>query len=138
LKVALYVNFACVGGTDICNNDNNNVETLCKGIVVVCLPNIHDGYNSKETVNQNNDKLESNDNQSLAQWSMERVEANALIEKVVPLRVAAVHICLPNSYKFKVLASFYDVASKTSTARTKIHLGNPIEIRYKLQQYGKC
>jgi hypothetical protein len=132
LKVALYVNFACIGGSDTCNNDRNNVETQCKGIVVVCLPNVLDEYDSKENDNQNNDK------QSMAQWSMERVEANALIEKVVPLRVAAVHICLPNSHKFKVLASVLGIVSKASNARTKIHLGNPIEIRYKLQQYGKC
>ena len=119
LKVALYINFACIGGSDITNNDKNNVESQCKGVVIVCLPNVcsNDSYNSKE--------------------SKERIEANALIEQVVPIRIAAVHVCLPNVLKFKLLASVYGMISKASISRTKIHLGNPIEIRYQLQQYGK-
>ena len=73
----------------------------------------------------------------LAQWTKNRLEANKIIAKVVPLRVASIHICLPNSNKFKLLSSIYGIILKRWNARARIHLGNPLEIRYKLQQYGK-
>jgi hypothetical protein len=125
LKVFLYLAFVCVGGSDTSDNDRNNLETQRKGVIIVGFPNEADVYNS-------------NDNDDENDYRKERLEANHRIGKCVPLRVVAVHLCLPNSYKFKVLASFYGIASKASTARTKIHLGNPTEYRYKLQQYGKC
>jgi hypothetical protein len=63
---------------------------------------------------------------------------NKILANVVPQRIAAIHICLPNSQIFGLVASFYGIALKLWNARTRIHLGNPTEIRYKLQQYGKC
>jgi hypothetical protein len=101
------------------------LETQQKGVVVVYFPNPQVLYNSNENDSKKKD------------WK-ERLEANHRISKCVPIRVVAVHLCLPNSYIFKLLASVYGAASKGSTTRTKIHIGNPIEIRYKLQQFGKC
>ena len=139
MKVFLYLTFVCVGG---CKNDT---ETQRKGIVVVvyfplCLyPYYNANTNTNTNTNTNENELENNgkkDTVNIAQWTKERMEAISLVCKVTPSRVAAIHICLPNSNKFKALASFYGVALKASNARTKLHLGNPIEIRYKLQQYG--
>jgi hypothetical protein len=127
LKVFLYLNFVVVGGCDTSNNDRNNVETQRKGIIIIGFPNEHDVYTSHE-----------NDNYSVAQWRKERLEANTLIAKVTPIRIAAIHICLPYTNKYRVLTSFYGIALKALNARAKIHCGKPIEINYKLQQYGKC
>jgi hypothetical protein len=142
--VFLYLWFVCVGGDDTSNNDSNNVETQRKGIVIVGFPSGQDVFNINESDNNdlysNDDaaiKAKANENHTTAQWTKNRLEANSIIAKVVPLRVAAIHMCLPNSRIFKVVASVYGIALKVWSARTKIHLGNPIEIRYKLQQYGK-
>jgi hypothetical protein len=119
LKVFLYLWFVCGGGCDTSNNGRNNVETQRKGIIIVYFPNPKDMNNKKSN------------------WN-ERLTANARFAKVVPLRVAAVHFCLPDSHLFKVIASVFGMTSKALNVRTKIHLGHPTEIRYKLQQYGKC
>jgi hypothetical protein len=131
LKVFLYLSFVGVGGSDTSNNDRNNVETQRKGIVVV-------GFS---TYMYKNNELENDDRQSnsdLGQWTKDRMEANACITNVAPLRVAAAHVCLRKKYMFKVLESFYGFTIKAMNARTKIHFGNPIEMRYKLQEFGKC
>ncbi|MGK3753048.1 MAG: hypothetical protein ACI8RD_005355 [Bacillariaceae sp.] len=133
MKVFLYFFFASGGGCDYTsNNDRTNVGAQSNGGIIVVAFSAQLNH-SNETDNQNK-KLNFN----LAQWRKERLEANALIATVAPLRIAAIHVCLPNSNKFKLLASVYGIALKVWNARTKIHLGNPIEIRYKLQQYGKC
>jgi hypothetical protein len=141
LKVFLYLWFVCVGGSDTSNNDRNNVETQRKGIIIVDFPSGQDVHNSYEDDEKNNDELE-NDNKkpnfTLAQWATHRLEANAIIAEVIPLRIAAMHVCLPNSPILQSLASNYGIALKALNARTKMHSGNPIEIRYELQQYGKC
>jgi hypothetical protein len=137
MKVFVYLWFVCAGGCDTSNNDRNNVETQRKGVIIVYFPNTEDLYNC---VNQNIVELENDDRKSKwkkSNWK-ERMIANGRIGKVVPIRVAAVHICLPNSHLFKVVANVFGMASKALNVRTKIHLGHPTEIRYKLQQYGKC
>ena len=95
--------------------------------------NINDNNQNYNSANSSKD----NNYQSVAQWTTNRLEANKIIAKVVPLRVASIHICLPNSNKFKLLSSIYGIILKRWNARARIHLGNPLEIRYKLQQYGK-
>ena len=125
MKVFLYLWYVCAGGCDTSNNDRNNLETQQKGIVIVDFPSGQDLY-------------DSNENAELDQWATHRLKANDRILKVIPLRIAAIHINLPNPQIFKSLASVYSTTLNVWNARTKLHLGDPIEIRYKLQQYGKC
>ncbi|MGK3759204.1 MAG: hypothetical protein ACI8RD_011521 [Bacillariaceae sp.] len=135
MKVYIYINFISVGGSDTSNNDRNNVETQRKGIVVVAY--------SINLSNSNENDNENNNNELAYIDRMERMKAYYILGKVVPQRMAAMHICLPNVQIFGVVASFYGIAFKLFNARTSIHArtklyaGNPIEIRYKLQQHGK-
>jgi hypothetical protein len=139
MKVFLYLWFVCVGGCDTSNNDINNAETQRRGIVVVVFPSgqhVYDTVNDEQELEKKDDKKAANEHNTTKR-TKERLSVNSIIAKVVPLRVAAIHICLPNSQIFGVVASFYGIALKLWNARTRIHLGNPIEIRYKLQQHGK-
>lgn len=55
----------------------------------------------------------------------------------VPLRVSAAHICLPTEPKSQLLLALLLLAlPKAERARTRMHLGNPTECRYKLMTFG--
>ena len=119
-KIWLYLFFVCIGGSDISNNDKNNLETQQKGVVMVNFPT-HYVNNTKD--------------------ARKRLDSFSRIAQCIPVRIVAVHFCVPNSHLFQflnsVLNSVYGTSSRPLIPRVRFHLGNPIEIRYKLQQFGK-
>ena len=119
-KIWLYLFFVCIGGSDISNNDKNNLETQQKGVVMVNFPTPY-GNDIKH--------------------ARKRLDSFSRIAQCIPVRIVAVHFCVPNSHRFKflnsVLNSVYGTSSRPLIPRVRFHLGNPIEIRYKLQQFGK-
>ena len=123
-KVWLYLFFVCVGGSDISNNDKNNLETQQKGVVVVNFPSPKVLYAVSKSVNNIKDLKK-------------RLDTISRTANCTPVRFAAIHWCLPDSHVFKLLTSVYGTAFRELATRIRFHLGNPIEIRYKLQQFGK-
>eukprot|EP00536_Pseudo-nitzschia_multiseries_P003472 jgi/Psemu1/236728/estExt_Genewise1.C_540002 len=124
LRVFFYLWFVLCGGADIAKNDLNNIETQRKGVVCMVFPSVqHMGY-------ANNDNI---------LWKIkfltDRVSATAAVAEVIPLRITAIHICLPKSAVTQVGLTFAKTL-KAWNARTKIHLGHPLELKYALQGYG--
>uniref|UniRef100_A0A7S4ASV8 DUF6824 domain-containing protein n=1 Tax=Pseudo-nitzschia australis TaxID=44445 RepID=A0A7S4ASV8_9STRA len=124
LKVLFYLWFVLSGGSDIANNDINNIETQRKGAIAVIFPSFaHMQYSNNSNVMKN------------LKFLKERTEINAVVGGVIPIRITAVHICLPRSSLSQIASSFVLHLKQYST-RLRIHLGDPLEIRYKLQGYG--
>ena len=123
-KVWLYLFFVCVGGSDISNNDKNNLETQQKGVVCVNFPSPNVLYAVSKSVNNIKDLKK-------------RLDTISRTANCTPVRFAAIHWCLPDSHIFKLLTSVYGTTFRELATRIRFHLGNPIEIRYKLQQFGK-
>uniref|UniRef100_A0A7S4ENX2 DUF6824 domain-containing protein n=1 Tax=Pseudo-nitzschia australis TaxID=44445 RepID=A0A7S4ENX2_9STRA len=124
LKVLFYLWFVLSGGSDIANNDINNIETQRKGAIAVIFPSFaHKQYNNNSNVMRN------------IKFLKQRSEINAVVGGVIPIRITAIHICLPRSSRFQIVSSFVLQLKQYST-RIRIHLGDPLEIRYKLQGYG--
>ncbi|OEU14423.1 hypothetical protein FRACYDRAFT_240962 [Fragilariopsis cylindrus CCMP1102] len=118
-KIWLYLFFVCICGSDISNNDKNNLETQQKGVVMVNFPTPY-GNDIKD--------------------ARKRLDSISRIAQCIPVRIVAVHFCVPNSHLSQflnsVLNSVYGTSSRPLIPRVRFHLGNPIEIRYKLQQFG--
>ena len=137
MKVFLYLWSVCVGSGD----DTYHAETQRRGVIIVIFPSGQQVYDTVNDARQleNNNKKDDDDNaiHNTTKYTKERLSVNHILAKLVPQRMTAIHICLPNSQIFGLVASFYGIALKSWNARTRIHLGNPTEIRYKLQQYGK-
>ncbi|OEU10954.1 hypothetical protein FRACYDRAFT_246827, partial [Fragilariopsis cylindrus CCMP1102] len=137
MKVFLYLWSVCVGSGD----DTYHAETQRRGVIIVIFPSgqqVYDTVNDARQLENNNKKDDDDDNaiHNTTKYTKERLSVNHILAKLVPQRMTAIHICLPNSQIFGLVASFYGIALKSWNARTRIHLGNPTEIRYKLQQYG--
>ena len=115
-KIWLYLFFVCIGGSDISNNDKNNLETQQKGVVMVIFP-IPYGNDIKN--------------------ARERLDSLSRTLQSIPIRIVALHFCVPDSHLFKFLNTVYGTSSRPLIPRVRFHLGNPIEILYKLQQFGK-
>ena len=119
-----YLWFVLSGGSDIANNDINNIETQRKGGIVVVFPSFtHMKYG------------DSTNALTKIKFIKYRSELNATVAKVIPIRLTAVHICLPQS-SLSLIASNFVLNLQQWSTRTRIHLGNPLEIRYQLQGYG--
>ena len=65
---------------------------------------------------------------------MSRVTTHAVVVGAVPMRIAAIHLCLPDM--FPILTKIYSMALGKWSARAKFHLGKSIELRYQLKGYG--
>jgi len=116
-KILIYIWIGTIG-----DNDFDHLETQHAGAIVILKP----------TYQTQNEERQG----SLLQKVKARVEANALVASVIPVRVAAMHICLPNSPLATILASLFSMHLGMWLPRVKFHFGNPLEQRYQLQGYG--
>ena len=132
IKVFLYLWAVAAGGCDTTNNDINNVESQRKGTVVIVFPSSQHVYPQHEFVYNKSEVPEA----SQFKFSRDRASVNALVASVIPMRFAALHICLPDKPLFKVVTSIFGIVLSAWNSRTKIHLGNPLELKYCLQGYG--
>lgn len=69
-------------------------------------------------------------------YSRMRTSINRLMGNIVPIRCVAVHLCLPNNPWANGLSSLIVKYLSSWLPRTKIHLGNHMELQYQLQGYG--
>jgi len=65
-----------------------------------------------------------------------RVKTHVIVVSAVPMRVTAVHFCLPLSTLVQVFTQIYKMAMGPWSSRVKFHMGESIELRYQLKGYG--
>ena len=68
-----------------------------------------------------------------------RVKSHVVVASAVPVRIVAIHFCLPNTSGnsvFSALSNIYGMVLGAWSSRVKFHLGESIEIRYQLKCYG--
>jgi len=121
LKVYLYIWSSVLGGCEIVNNDLEQLETQRKGVIVVFFP----GF---EHVNQTM--------RSDYSYTRMRTNTNKIVGSIVPVRMAAVHMCLPDIPWANALSSMFELILSQWLPRTKFHFGNHVELRYQLQGFG--
>eukprot|EP00537_Pseudo-nitzschia_pungens_P014741 CAMPEP_0172401532 /NCGR_PEP_ID=MMETSP1061-20121228/50627_1 /TAXON_ID=37318 /ORGANISM="Pseudo-nitzschia pungens, Strain cf. pungens" /LENGTH=564 /DNA_ID=CAMNT_0013135203 /DNA_START=216 /DNA_END=1910 /DNA_ORIENTATION=+ len=121
-KVFFYLWFVLSGGTDIANHDINNIETQRKGAVIIFIP-------SQQVYSDTDNIL------SQIKFVQDRASANAYVAEIIPLRVAAIHLCLPKTCLAQISLQFGYLLT-TWNVRIKVHLGEFLELRYTLQSYG--
>jgi len=121
LKVIFYLLNACIDSSDTTNNDFNNIECLRKGLIIVsCVPS-----NSYIASTESNKEIQR-----------VRLSSKARVTKIVPIRLACVHMCYPNTQMYRFNGRVFGLVASFLNSRTKIHLGNPVEWRYALRTYG--
>uniref|UniRef100_A0A7S4EK76 DUF6824 domain-containing protein n=1 Tax=Pseudo-nitzschia australis TaxID=44445 RepID=A0A7S4EK76_9STRA len=102
----------------ICQELANDVECQMKGVVLIGFPLTLSGESPMldKTVRKLFDSFE---------------------RKIVPVRIAAVHLCIPDSPWFK-LASYMilQALTKTFRVRSRVHVGSIEECCYKLMTFG--
>jgi hypothetical protein len=109
-KIFLY--FMWIAGDD--------VESQQKGIVLVLWPNPDIAKSLKL-------RYPINSGGRLVQ----------MVFQCVPVRVAAIHFCTPpNDPFFRILNSVFALCIGGTRSRLKFHLGEPIELEYKVNSYG--
>mmetsp|Transcript_22713 Transcript_22713/g.48209 ORF Transcript_22713/g.48209 Transcript_22713/m.48209 type:complete len:481 (+) Transcript_22713:126-1568(+) len=54
----------------------------------------------------------------------------------IPLRTCSTHFCLPDKPYFHVIRTVFAMAHVVFRSRLKFHIGEEVELRYKLQSYG--
>jgi hypothetical protein len=124
LRCFFYLWYVICGGSDTSNNDLNNVETQRKGVVVVAMPSqMHLEYGVNENLLHK------------VNFIRNRAAMNAFAAEVIPIRLAAIHLCFPKNTFTQIVSSFGS-ALAAYNSRTKVHLGMPVELRYQLQQFG--
>jgi len=121
LKVYLYIWSSVFGGDEIVNNDLEQLETQRKGVIVVFFP----GF---EHVNQNM--------RFDLSYTRTRTNTNKIVGSIVPVRMVAVHMCLPDIPWANALSAMFEMVLSQWLPRTKFHFGNHVELRYQLQGFG--
>ena len=102
---------------------SEDVETQRKGLIII-------SYSGPKITNDNC-------NSEQQKFHSNRVKTHAIVAYAVPMRVSAIHLCFSsNSSLFVVLTKIYSAAIGVLSTRVKLHLGQPIEIRYHLKSYG--
>ena len=71
-------------------------------------------------------------------YSLECVKFNKKLFDSIPIRSAAVHVCVPNTPIFLLFKAGYNLATRGNTSKAKIrfHYGEEIELLYHLKGYG--
>lgn len=70
------------------------------------------------------------------EFSRTRAIINKTVGNIVPVRMPAVHMCLPNLTWANALTSKFQMVLSNWQPRTKFHFGTHVELRYQLQGYG--
>lgn len=115
--VMRYMLVSLIGGDEIIDNDINQLETQRKGVVVVHFPSTQ--------------HVQSNFSFAMAR---EKPKMFARPFASIPLRMVALHFCLPNIPWVKTMSSLLVLSNLVP--RSKYHFGNDVELRYQLQGYG--
>lgn len=127
---------------------SEDIETQRKGLVIIGWPcdEIISGSNSP----MSEDDTRSSDGSAMggigdSVWernirpNIANVEGIYQVKSVdgLPIRIAALHFCIQNRPVYRILNSlFYFTLDSSYKSRYKVHIGEPLEIRYKLQGYG--
>jgi hypothetical protein len=124
---------------------SEDIESQQKGVLIVAWPS--DGVNNNYT--PSDDRASSNesstDNSDHSVWeetlrpNINNVEGYYQLKvfNALPIRIAAVHFCFADRPIFRIIVTlFYFAAGPHLRTRFKMHMGEPIEIRYELQGYG--
>lgn len=102
---------------------SEDTETQRKGLIII-------SYSGPKITNDNC-------NPEQQKFHGNRVKTHAIVAYAVPMRVTAIHLCFcSDSSLFVVLTKIYSAAIGRLATRVKLHLGQPIEIRYQLKSYG--
>eukprot|EP00536_Pseudo-nitzschia_multiseries_P017337 jgi/Psemu1/248095/estExt_Genewise1.C_15010010 len=97
---------------------SEDIETQRKGLVII-------GWPCDEIISGSNSPMSEDDTRSI-----KSVDG-------LPIRIAALHFCIQNRPVYRILNSlFYFTLDSSYKSRYKVHIGEPLEIRYKLQGYG--
>jgi len=120
LKVYIYM----YGGV-FTNNDVGHLESQRKGVVVIVIP----GHKVL-----GNDTMR--DLERRLSWIISRGKINDFVGSIIPMRIVAAHICLPEDAITRTLTSVYTMILSSWLPKVKFHFGNALELRYKLQGYG--
>ena len=99
-----------------------DVESQRKGLVLISY------IGPKITVADNGTNVKQQ------KFHMSRVITHVVVAGAVPMRVAAIHFCLPDI--FPILTKIYAMAFGKWNAYLKFHVGKTIELRYQLKGYG--
>lgn len=77
-------------------------------------------------------------NQNMIDYSYTRMRTNVnkIVGSIVPVRMTAVHMCLPDIPWANALTSMFEMILSQWLPRTKFHFGNHVELRYQLQGFG--
>jgi hypothetical protein len=116
-----------------------DVESQRRGLVLISLsgPKVTDGIIQSQSQDKKVKEKEDSDSQEAQKFHASRMATHVLCASSVPFRVSAIHLCLPQKPMYKILKSIYGVAIGSRwNSRVKFHLGESIELRYELQQYG--
>mmetsp|Transcript_9759 Transcript_9759/g.23622 ORF Transcript_9759/g.23622 Transcript_9759/m.23622 type:complete len:683 (-) Transcript_9759:58-2106(-) len=129
---------------------SEDIETQRKGLVIIGWPcdEIISGSMSNNPMSE--DDTRSSDGSAMGGMEDSAWERNlrpniANMEGIyqvkavdgLPIRIAALHFCIQNRPIYRILNSlFYFTLDSTYKSRYKVHIGEPLEIRYKLQGYG--
>lgn len=120
---------------------SEDIESQRKGVVIIGWPNdsavVDDEVKSCES--------DSGEDFSNSAWENSLRPSLRVIEgsyqgkamEGLPMRVAAFHICFTDRPIFRIVNTlFYFSLSTEMRLRYKVHIGEPLEIRYKLQGFG--
>jgi len=127
---------------------SEDIESQRKGMIVVGWPS--DNMNTNTNTSDDDTKSSESDGGGSTGSEYNRWEqtlrpniANLFVNyiaksfKGMPMRIAAMHICFQDQPIYRILNSMvYFAVTNYAKARFKIHIGEPLEIRYKLQGFG--
>jgi len=126
---------------------SEDIETQRKGIVIVGWPSdeIISGDSGNIPMSEDESKCSDGEGGNTSVWEQSLRPSIANVEGVyqvkaidgLPIRIAALHFCIQNRPVYRILNSLFFFALNSSyKLRYKVHIGEPLEIRYKLQGYG--
>jgi len=129
---------------------SEDVETQQKGVVIVVWPSDPPNPTSRNSNNNNsmaNSSASSSGSESEGESNWEgflrpKLSKNDLANHnryyhAQPIRIAAIHWCSQDKPIYRVLNSLYYFSlDSKSQSRYKVHYGEQLEIRYKLQAFG--
>jgi len=132
---------------------SEDVETQQKGIVIIAWPSDPPTSNISSTNSSSGSSIgggtsscSSEDETSTSsnweeflrpKYTKNDIAYHKRYYRSQPIRVAAMHWCSQDKPIYRVLNSLYYFSlDSKSQSRYKVHLGEPLEIRYKLQAFG--
>jgi len=124
---------------------SEDIETQQKGVVLILWPSVESDYTTGSSgggSSSNNEQTSVWDKYFTSSQNVPTSDASFHRKSfLTPIRFSSVHFCGQNKPAFRLLSSmFYFGLPKNNIdlkSRYKSHFGEPIELRYQLQGYGK-